>query len=366
MKIQSAVAIALSLLFSSSTLLSAENEAPTSSKLKIGIIAPLTGGVATWGKSVLAAMDLANVDSKTPAELIYQDEETCSATKALTAYTFLRTVKKVDIIVASCLEGAQAIAPIALRDKIPFFISGRSSHEFQDKNPNALSWLSLLDYEGDAIARLILEKGWKSGKAMVWSGYFGVQFAQGIKNAIAQQKLPFQYEIIEQAQGVPPSGGEVQRLLRGNTEVVFLMMSEPDAAFIVKQLRELKYVGQIILQSSMLQTYDPGARASFKGALQQKFPADEARFTEIRKRIQAKSSDEIADDFVFSYDGFSALLSEAAFCATEKTSSLEKCLKSQMRDEKWREGASGKFRFMKDGSTERPMVFKTITEAGFN
>ncbi len=44
---------------------------------------------------------------------------------------------------------------------------------------------------------------------------------------------------------------------------------------------------------------------------------------------------------------------------------LETCINSRIRDESWRQGASGSFRYMKDGSTDRPMVFKTITERGF-
>jgi len=149
-------------------------------KLKIGVIVPLTGGVATWGTSVRNPIEVTNAESENPAELLFEDEETCSATKALSAFRILQSVKNVDIIIASCLEGGQAIASLAKASKLPFFISGRSSRDFQDRNPNALSWLSLLDYEGEAIGKLILEKKWNSGAALVWMGYFGVQFADGI------------------------------------------------------------------------------------------------------------------------------------------------------------------------------------------
>ncbi|MBN8499439.1 hypothetical protein [Accumulibacter sp.] len=115
----------------------------------------------------------------------------------------------------------------------------------------------------------------------------------------------------------------------------------------------------------MLQTYDPGVRSVFQGALQQKFPANEAKFTELQSKIKVKQGESVADDFVFSYDGFKALLDEAAACRSQQSSSLDDCLSGRMRNETWREGASGRFRFMKDGATERPMVFRTITEPGF-
>jgi ABC-type branched-subunit amino acid transport system substrate-binding protein len=336
-----------------------------SPRLRIGVIAPLSGGVATWGLSVRHAIELANNEMAEPAELFFEDEETCIPTRALSAYQALQSVKKVDIVIMSCLEGGQAIAPIARKDRMPLLISGRSSHEFQNKNPNALSWLSLLDYEGKAIAQLIADKNWKRGTAMVWSGYFGVQFAQGIRNAIVERAIDFTYNTQEVDQGSNPVGAEVQRLLRDKPEVVFLMMSEPAAAFVVKQLKIMNYTGSIVLQSSMLQTYDQNARAPFDGALQQKFPGDEVQFKTLQAKLRVIQGQEVADDFVFSYDGFKALYKEAAACKANKSASLESCLNEKLRDEQWREGASGKFRFMKDGSTERPMVFRKITKEGF-
>lgn len=339
----------------------ADNELP---KLKVGIIAPLSGGVANWGLSIRTAIEIANLRSPYPAEFYFEDEETCSTRKALDAYRHLTSVKKVDIIIASCLEGAQAIAPLAAKADIPFFISGRTSDQFQRDYPNALSWLSVLDAEGAAIAELITEKKWKAGRAMVWADYFGFQFAKGIEAATKKDKLDFSYNVVELAQSSTPSGVEIQLLLRDSPDVVFLMMSEGVAAYTVKQLKAFKYPGAVVLQSSMLQSYDPAVRKKFIGSLQQKFIVDEKLFQELRNEIKEKLGEEVADDFVFSFDGFSVLLESAEKCRNESSGSLNKCLTETMRDEQWREGASGKFRFMKDGSTERPMVFKTITETG--
>jgi outer membrane PBP1 activator LpoA protein len=70
--------------------------------LKIGIIAPLSGAVATWGRSVQSAIELANSESDNPAELFFEDEESCSSTKALSAFLSLTNQRGVDIIVGSC------------------------------------------------------------------------------------------------------------------------------------------------------------------------------------------------------------------------------------------------------------------------
>ncbi len=347
------------------TILLAIDLTPTNEKFKVGVIAPLTGGVAVWGKSVRTAIEIANLESKTPAELFFQDEETCSPAKALSAYQYLVYVEKVQMLVASCLEGAQAIAPLAKKDNIPFFISGRSSADFQAKNPNALSWLSLLDYEGLAISKLVAKNKWKKGVALVWDGYFGVQFAAAIKNAIDKEPLDFDFKSVELSTNAVPNATEVQALLRTKPEVVFVMTSEPTAVFFIRQLRSFGYQGSIIIQSSMLQTYDLKGRKAFLGSIQQKFPVNQQRFTEIQTKIKKLLGEDVADDFVFSYDGFSMLLTEASICQSEKAMDLERCLNTKIRNEAWREGASGKFKIMPDGSTERPMIFKEVTEHGF-
>lgn len=334
-------------------------------KLKIGVIAPLSGGVAVWGNSVSAAMNLVNQELGEPVTLNIQDEETCLPTKALSAYNYLTSVEKVDVLVASCLEGATAIAPLARRDKLPFFISGRSSHEFQNRNPHALSWLALLDNEGLAVADLVRQRGFKSGVALVWNGYFGLQFAQGIESAFKTQKLAISFKSIEVDQGSAPSGGDIQRVLNNEPDVVFMMLSEPAAAFAVRQLRALRYQGTIVIQSSMLQTQNPNVRSAFEGVLQQKFNIDQKKFDELRLQIRKLIGEEVADDFIFSYDGFRILIEKANQCREQKSANFEDCIQKSMRDEVWHQGASGRFRFLHDGSTERPMLFKRVTKSGY-
>ncbi len=346
------------------TLLQANNLEKTPI-IKVGVIAPLSGGVAVWGNSVKSAIEITNGESATPVKLIFQDEETCLPAKALSAYQYLISVEKVNLIVASCLEGAQAIAPLAKKDKIPFFISGRSAIDFQTKYPNSLSWLSLLDYEGKALSNLIKKSHWRNGVALVWDGYFGVQFAASIRNAIKADRLDFDFKTIEVNANAVPNATEVQALLRLKPEVVFIMTAEATGAFFIRQLRSFGYQGEVILQSSMLQTYDPEGRKPFLGSLQQKFLVNQNRFAELQVKIKEKLGEAGADDFIFSYDGFTVLLQELNSCEQEMPNDLETCLTKKLRNEEWREGASGKFRFMKDGSTERPMVLKKVTETGF-
>lgn len=339
--------------------------AESNNQLKIGIITPLTGGVAKWGQSVRNGIEIANAESAFKAKLIFQDEGSCIPRKALSAFNYLVNIANVDIVVGSCLEGAQAIAPLAKKQNIPFFIAGRSTLEFQSVNQNALSWLSLLDYEGEAISELIVKRKWKRGSSVVWSGYFGIQFAKSIENAILKNKLDFKLTKNEFSQDSLPNATDVLRIIKQKPDVVFLMLAEPSAAFLVKQLRLFKYKGEIILQSSMLQTYNKDVRKDFVGAIQQKFFIDNDKFLNLKNIISKKLGEDVADDFVFSYDAFKVLLKQANACSQADKIFLS-CLNDNLRNEEWRAGVSGKYKFMGNGSTLRPMVFRVISEYGFN
>jgi branched-chain amino acid transport system substrate-binding protein len=334
--------------------------------LKVGIIAPLSGAVAAWGRSVQSAIELANSESSKPAELFFEDEESCSNAKALTAFRALTSQKKIDLLIASCLGGARVIAPLAKAQSLPFIISGRSSTEFQRAHPNALSWLTLLNYEGQAIGEFAKSRTWRRAAAIVSSEYFGLQFAEAVRTGLQTFAPTVELEVKEAEFDATPSSAEVVSLLSRKPDVFFLMLSEPAAAAVVRQLRAMRYSGDIVMQSSMLQTYDSGARARFRGALQQKFEIDSVQFARLQQLLSQRLGQEVADDFVFSYDGFTAVLAEANACTALNAGSLEDCMSQRLRNEVWRTGASGAFRFMRDGSTERPMVFKSITDDGFD
>jgi ABC-type branched-subunit amino acid transport system substrate-binding protein len=335
-------------------------EAEEPAKLRVGIIAPLSGAIAVWGKSVQTAIELANSLSPTPAELFFADEEGCVPTKALSAFHALTTQRKIDLLVTSCLGGTRAIAPLAKARGLPLYISGRSSSELQREHPNALSWLSLLDSEGKELAALVRQRGWSRGAAIVSSDYFGAQFLAGIQAGIRELGSSFSLASQDYSLEGAPIGPEFFALLRSKPQVIFLMLSDQAAAFIVKQLRTMQFNGDIVLQSSMLHTDDPATRAPFAGALQQKFIFNDQRFTQLKQQITERIGQEVADDFVFSFDGFSNLLSEAHTCRDVRDLPLEACMTQRMRNEQWRQGASGSYRFMKDGSTERPMVVNAI------
>jgi branched-chain amino acid transport system substrate-binding protein len=352
----------LSLLSLSSVLAepSEVNRAPR--KLKVGVIAPLTGGVANWGNSVLNAMQLANSESTQPADIIYQDEETCLPGKAVSAFQYLIQKEKVDLVIASCLGGARAIAPLAKKSGIPLIISGRSAMEMQNSNPNALSWLALLDHEGEAISKLIKAQGWKKGLGLVWNEYFGIQFAEAIKKS---KPRDFEFRTIESDSNATSLMAEALLVMREKPDVIFLMHSEPNIKFLMSELKKLGYQGSVILQSSILQTADPAVRKDFAGALQQKFEMNDSEFRRLKDQLSDSNRKEVADDFVFSYDGFKILLEKANICLS-KSDNLEACLESNLRDEQWHQGVSGSFRFMKGGYTERPMVIKRVTVEGYD
>lgn len=89
---------------------------PDSQQLKVGLIAPLSGAFAIWGQSIQTAIQMVNTESKYPVKLFFHDEKSCAPADTLTGCRRLVSQEKVNIIIASCLTGASAIAPLAQKD----------------------------------------------------------------------------------------------------------------------------------------------------------------------------------------------------------------------------------------------------------
>jgi ABC-type branched-subunit amino acid transport system substrate-binding protein len=94
----------------------------SSSELRVGVIAPVSGDFAGYGLGAVRAMKLAN-DSMPGIKLslIVEDNRSCQAPDAVTAYHKLTQIDHVDAIVTFCTAAAQAVLPLATAKKIPLF-----------------------------------------------------------------------------------------------------------------------------------------------------------------------------------------------------------------------------------------------------
>ena len=103
--------------------------------IKVGVILPMIGKAAAYGKEVRSGLELALEDinkDKTRIELIYE-EEACDPKQAVTAYQHLSKVRGVkNIIGALCSVSTLAIAPLAEQDKVILFTPASAAESISD------------------------------------------------------------------------------------------------------------------------------------------------------------------------------------------------------------------------------------------
>lgn len=86
--------------------------------IKIGVIVPLTGGLAEYGVAIQNGLELAKEDLNSDIELIFEDSK-YNPSEAISAYNKLTTFNDVDLIINFGNPTTEALTPLVEEDKIP-------------------------------------------------------------------------------------------------------------------------------------------------------------------------------------------------------------------------------------------------------
>lgn len=123
-------------------------------KIKIGVLAPLSGDVSTWGIDTQRALKLANeMHGNGKFELIFEDDR-CTGKAAVTAAQKLIGVDKIDVGMVVCTEPTLAAAPIFNQNKIIVVAPGATAAAVSDAGDYIFrTWPS--DFE---MAKITLDK----------------------------------------------------------------------------------------------------------------------------------------------------------------------------------------------------------------
>jgi branched-chain amino acid transport system substrate-binding protein len=90
------------------------------SALVVGVIAPITGDFAPYGRGVMNGMRLADERLQgARLKLAFEDNPKCDSASAVSALQKLRIAHKVGVIVTVCTAAAQGVLPIARASRIP-------------------------------------------------------------------------------------------------------------------------------------------------------------------------------------------------------------------------------------------------------
>lgn len=132
----------ISILFCAFVLSGCNSGAVHENKLKIGVLTPLSGPVASFGEEAKEILDKTlakEFPGDMDIELIYGDSQ-CSGQVAVTSYRKLVDIDKVDMILGGfCSSESLAIAPMLVDDNM-LVVSGVSTHpDLRFASPNFFS-----------------------------------------------------------------------------------------------------------------------------------------------------------------------------------------------------------------------------------
>lgn len=93
------------------------NQTKDQSIVRIGVIVPLTGGLAEYGIAIKNGLELSKSDLNSDIELIFEDSK-YDPKEAISAYNKLTTVDSVDLIINFGNPTTEALSPLAEQDKM--------------------------------------------------------------------------------------------------------------------------------------------------------------------------------------------------------------------------------------------------------
>ena len=139
------------------------NASASPSELKVGLILPLTGPGALWGRFLESGARLA-IDEQPGVSIVVEDDH-LDAASAVSAYRMLRANQGIDAVLLFGSQSAQAVVPIAEQDKVISLVITTdpkavldTSYAIRlalDSEPQARSLISYIKNNGEKKVALI-------------------------------------------------------------------------------------------------------------------------------------------------------------------------------------------------------------------
>ncbi len=141
----------------------------TADTIKVGIIAPLSGGAASYGiegkNSVVMALDEINAAGGIAGKKVeyFIEDGKCDPAAAVSSWNKLVSVNKVEVMFGGhCSSETLTIAPLAARDHIPTFAVFTTSPVVQNEGEWVFRHISTNEYYASVLADQAYKRGYRS------------------------------------------------------------------------------------------------------------------------------------------------------------------------------------------------------------
>ncbi len=221
--------------------------------VKVGVILPLSGPVAAFGKWAQNGMNIALEEEKNDSinrnlELIFEDSK-FDAKTGLMAYHKLITVDNVNVIISAMSKVSIPILEEKGRN-IPVFLQDVTYPKITEKYKNVLRHFIQSDREATVLSKFATDSLKLKTVGIL---YVNDEAGNGAKKAF--EKLFSKKGKVVIAQSFENRAKDVRtqvtKIIEKKPECVFLFGNGPTWALALKTLRQLNYKGKILTNTAM-------------------------------------------------------------------------------------------------------------------
>lgn len=331
-------------------------------QVKIGVIAPQTGEVAVWGKGMTRSIELAHDAFPGSFRFIYEDEQFCDTTRALSAAKKLIEIDKVKYLITGCLNGTKAIAGPAARAGVPVFSGGLLDQASIDGFDHVVSLSAQIGSEGALLADYARAQSYSRVFVFRHDDNFTGEFMRSFSerfiavSGVAPIDVPV-------GPGSFPWASELAKARKSKPDAIVVYLGNDQLLSFMKARAQLQdrtpLLGGYVIESN----FDAAQFGEILNGIRYTFPDlppsnDDSRAAFERNfRARFGSSDQPTVNSYFIYDGLSILSRALSDCGGGE---FDCVWQRFLNSGKPHRGISGEFQFLGDGSVKRTFIIKEI------
>ncbi len=237
---------------------SASGGGGSSDEFVVGILAPLTGELGTYGEDHVTVYEMAAKDINDAGLLpggaklrLVVEDEGGSAEVAVRAARKLVEVDGADVIIGPTSFAMVALAPIAEANKIPVISTSAGTVRLDEIGGEWLFRTYPSDSaEGSAMARFFLDEGIERISVL----FQNQESAQGIVKVLTSSFEDGDGEVVQEVEfdgGQPSYQAQVNSALAGDFDLLYLAAGEESAQTIIREIRQAGYEGRLGLNGDL-------------------------------------------------------------------------------------------------------------------
>lgn len=333
------------------------------SKIKIGVLLPLSSDFAWWGEAIINSIKTAQANGYVKDfEFVYEDTK-CNTKDAVSVTQSMKALHPtMHLFIVGCDNDLKAMIPILNKTNDLAFMVGLSGADLYESGFPIINLAYRLEAEGKAAAEFAHKKlGVNTIGVLTDNGNFGSILSASVSEYTTSVGGSTVVEYLKYNQPNPETS--ILKVIKSNPDAVYIQNDIPTISTILKRLNQMNYSGKRIVyyggrDQSLIDTAGKAALGVYvPWVISDTLNSDRVFFEKTFKENYGK------EPFVtayFVYDGL-MLLDKAHKACDIKI----QCIEQYFYDVKDFSGTLGSVEYKLGGEVNRKFFFQQIRDGVF-